>query len=98
MQDERVQASTGVNQTHRELTLGHDDIKYFVDLLKPALELAMQGDLALNYISASLKNLIFLDCDEVLSMYMLKNFPKLSELVNVRFMVLLKDVIAGVLV
>ena len=78
--------------------LSNEDIKHFMSIIKPSLELAMQGNIMLPYISATLKNLVSLDWDEILSMYMLKNFNKLSELVNIKFMTLINDVIVGVLI
>lgn len=80
-----------------EYCLEQEDITYFIEMVKPYLDLAIQGQTALMYVSRCLKNLIILDCDSILSMYMFQNFHNLSDLVNVKFLVLLHDIVVGVI-
>jgi hypothetical protein len=82
---------------HKKLFLDQEDIHYFIEILKPYLELFTQGQTSLNYMSRCLKNLIILDWDSILEMYIFREFPNLSDLVSFRFFELLNDVVCGVI-
>lgn len=63
--------------------------------MKPYLDLATQGHTSLSFLARTIKNLVLLDCDSILSMYIFQNFCELSDLVNIKFLSLLGDVVVG---
>ncbi|CAI2383914.1 unnamed protein product [Moneuplotes crassus] len=77
------------------LFLEKEDILYFINVLKPYLDLATQGHTSLSFLARTIKNLVLLDCDSILSMYIFQNFCELSDLVNIKFLSLLGDVVVG---
>ena len=78
--------------------LDKEDIKYFIEVFKPYIDLATQGQTALIFLSRMIKNLIVLDWDSILSMYIFQNFLDLSDLVSLKFLSLLYDIVVGVIV
>ncbi|CAI2384075.1 unnamed protein product [Moneuplotes crassus] len=80
------------------LFLQQDDIKRFIQSAKPLIESAIQGDTYLRDLSSALKGFIILDCDEILSIFVLKNFRELDNLTSERFIPILNEVILGTLV
>jgi len=95
---ERQQLKNDPNYSMKQFSIQKEDIAYFIDILKSWLDITMQGQTLLAYVSRWTKNLITLDWDSVLSIYILQNFNHLNELVNTRFLNLLLDIVVGVIV
>ena len=62
------------------------------------IDLALQGESALEQLGHALKNFISLDCDEILSMFLFSNFTDLDGLSKPKFISILTQVVPGVLV
>ena len=83
---------------YKYLFLQQQDIVKFICYVKPMIETALQGEKWLDKLGDAIKNFITLDCDEILSLFLLSNFTELEGLSKSKFIKLLTEIVPGVLV
>lgn len=64
----------------------------------PLLDMITQDQTLLSYVGRCLKNLMTLDLDRILGMYIFQNFSNLQNIVNSNFLVMISDVVIGAIV